>query len=121
MVAIVPSQPLQERPLLLSSKRVASLASRAPPHDIRCPLAHVTCEYWIHARPPVLTSHRAPPRLAKSHGCSDSVSPCLNVPTPHSPPALAVLVAGDLGGEIRRLPSALFTTSTGTGVSSSSA
>lgn len=39
------------------------------------PPAHVTCEYWIHARPPVLTFHRAPPRLAKSHGCSESVSP----------------------------------------------
>lgn len=111
-----PSQPLDERPLLLFG---SSHPTRSARHQM--PLAHLTCEYWIHARPPVLASHRAPPRLARSHGCSDSVSPCLNVPTPHSPPALAVLVAGDLGGEIRRLPSALFTTSTGTSVSSSSA
>lgn len=91
---------------------------------------------WPHSHPDPSARHQMPPRardlriLASCAAsgpylsscspapgqvprCSESVSPYFNVPTRHSPPALAVLVAGDLGGEIRRLPSALSTTSTG--------
>lgn len=114
-----PSQPLDERPLLLFGKRLTSLASNPLSTASDAPCApDLRILDSCAASGPCLSSCSPAPR---SHGCSDSVSPCLNVPTPHSPPGLAVLVAGDLGGEIRRLPSALFTTSTGTSVSSSSA
>lgn len=57
MAAIFPSQPFEETLLLLSWKRLTSLASRPRSRTSDAPLAHVTCEHWIHVRPQVLTPH----------------------------------------------------------------
>lgn len=53
--AIFPSQPFEERLLLLSWKRSTSLAPRPRSRTSGCALAHVTCEYWSHVRPQLLT------------------------------------------------------------------
>lgn len=55
-------------------RHLTSLASR-PLSTTLCPLAHVTCQYCIHDRPPVFTSHVASARLGKVSRGSESVSP----------------------------------------------
>lgn len=57
LAAIFPSQPFEERLLLLSWKRLTSLALRPRSRTSGCALADVTCEYWSHVRPQLVTPH----------------------------------------------------------------
>lgn len=64
--------------------------------DIRCALAHVTCEYWIHARPQVLNSHLASARLGDVPRWLWERLTIFSVPIRHSPPAVSISVTSDL-------------------------
>lgn len=69
---------------------------RTAQQDIGCARAHVTCEYWSHARPQVLTSYLCFRSLGRSPTMALRRLAIWNVPIRHSPPAVAISITSDL-------------------------
>lgn len=57
MAAIFPSQPFGGNAVASILEAIDLARTPTAQQDVGCALAHVTCEYWIHVRPQVLTPH----------------------------------------------------------------